>query len=378
MPIEGPVRELAVSDLLQLVFLSRRTGRLFVKDEGTGRGVVLELENGALAGATGTGPEARLGRLLVGSGRATDAQIARALDDQRNNPDRRIGEILVANGAVRAAEVERHLRFQVEEAVFDLMRWQDGFLRFEEMPVSTGRSIEIRLPTDGVLMDAVRRLDEWAEVTATAPDPDPLPRLAAGGSGPGHPLTLAPPEWEVLAKVDGQTSLRKIALGLGRSELEVARAIFSLATAGVVEVTSRPAYGRGPESTEMDAEAGAIETDLAAGHLDEAERRVRQLLATRPGAAALHVLNGRVMAGRSDWPAAIGAFQRAIEIDPLLPTAYFHLARASVRNGDLSGAGRALGTYRRLPDGSLKRRGVAERMAAGLAQLVGGLEEAAE
>jgi hypothetical protein len=378
MPIEGPVRELAPSDLLQLLYLSRRTGCLYARDESSGRDVVLELDNGSLVSATGSNLETRLGRLLVGSGRATDGQIERALSEQRSAPERRIGEILVDSRAVRAAEIERHLRLQVEEAVFDLMRWEDGLLRFEERPGRERRSIEVRLPTDAVLMDAARRLDEWTAVTATAPDPDPLPRLSAPGGAGGPPLTLRSQEWEVLAKVDGTTSLRKIALGLGRSELEVARAIYTLVSAGVVEVGARSAAAVAERPEGVEEAARAVEAALLAGDPVEAERRVNALLLTRGDAPGIHVLRGRVHASKGNWEGAIRSYEQAIELDPLLPTAYFHLARAAVHIGDLRSASTALTTYRRLPDASAARRKAAERMNSGLLQLVGGLEEAKE
>lgn len=380
MPIEGPVRELAPSDLLQLLYLSRRTGRLYARDEAAGRDVSLEIENGALVGATGSNIETRLGRLLVGSGRATDGQIERALAAQRASPERRIGEILVEDRAVRAAEVERHLRLQVEEAVFDLMRWQDGSLRFEESPGRERRNIEVRLPTDAVLMDAARRLDEWTVVTATASDPDPLPRLAATGGPPRGPLTLRPGEWEVLAKVDGSTTLRVIALGLGRSELEVARAIYSLVSAGVVEVGARgstlPVASDSGEEIEEDVRA--VEAALLAGDFGEAERRVNVLLLSRSESPGLHVLRGRVLASKLEWKGALRAFEKAVELDPLFPAGYFHIARAAVRLGDFRYAGSALTTYRRLPDGSASRRRAADKLSSGLVQLVGGLEEVDE
>jgi tetratricopeptide (TPR) repeat protein len=375
MAIEGPVRELALSDLLQLLFLSRRSGNLFVRDDTGGQAVVLELEHGSLTGATGTSPETRLGHLLIGSGRATDGQVRRALGTQQVTPDRRLGEILAELGEVRAAEIQRHLRFQIEEAVFDLMRWKEGHLRFEEGEPRESGLIEVRLATDALLMDAVRRLDEWAEVTASAPNPDPLPRLAIAANGASASLSLQPLEWEVLGKVDGETSLRRIARGLGRGELEVARAIYGLATAGLVEMGSRTALSVDSGSDLMEEEIRAAEAALVEGRVGEAELRVQPLLAMRPGAAALHVLRGRILASRHEWDAAMRTFDRAIEIDPLLPTAYFHLARAAARAGDLGRAGGALGTYQRLPDNSIARRNAAEKMAAGLEQLLGGLEE---
>ncbi|MDR0787582.1 MAG: DUF4388 domain-containing protein [Gemmatimonadota bacterium] len=379
MPIEGPIRELALSDLLQLLFLSRRTGRLIANDGAGGHPVILELDGGALTGASGGAPEGRIGGLLVGSGRATAEQVRTAARLQRDSPGRRIGEILVSLGAVRETELRRHLQLQIEETVFDLLRWTDGQVRFEEGPRPAPVSIEVRLPTDGVLMEAVRRLDEWTEVTANLPDPDPLPVLAADpGSGKVGPLLLEPLEWEVLAKTDGEHTLRWIARALGRSELEVARAVYRLVELGVVEIGARHGGEANTGGTAWEEQLREIGQTLQSGEVDEADRQTSLLLASRPAVAAIHLLRGRILEARGDDAGAIHAMDRAIELDPLLPAAYLHLARVAVRSGDFERGKRALNTCLRLNDSSSEHRALAARLSTALDELIAALEEAVE
>lgn len=231
------------------------------------------------------------------------------------------------------------------------------------------------MSTDFVLMEAMRRLDEWIEVTSIAGGPDPIPRLAAQQPGSGAMLSLAPREWEVLAAVDGQTSLQAIALGLGLSELEVARAIYTLASTGVVDVAPRASRTLRHGDTEINEAIATVEDLLTSGELAEAEARMRTLARSYPD-PAVQVLRGRLLAARGEWTEAITACEQAIDLDPLLPPAYFHLAVAAVQAGDLAAADQALTTYHRLPDVSEERRRVAERMTVGLRQLVGAIEEA--
>src|SRR5690606_23160252 len=104
-------------------------------------------------------------------------------------------------------------------------------------------------------------------------------------------------------------------------------------------------------------------------------RRVRSLLEVRSDSAAVHVMHGRILDRQGDRSGAVRAFDRAIELDPLMPAGYFHLARAAIEAGDLRRAVSALGTYQRLSDTSAGRVRAAERMAAALDQLLGALEE---
>src|SRR5688500_5598535 len=135
MPIQGPLHELGLTDLLQLIHLSRKTGTLTVRAARASLSGELEFDRGALVGARAPGEAPRLGQLLIKAGKAAPRQVERALAEQRLSPSRRLGAILVESQGIPREEVEKQLRFQVEETVFDLMRWSEGDFHFEESPV---------------------------------------------------------------------------------------------------------------------------------------------------------------------------------------------------------------------------------------------------
>jgi len=375
MPIEGPVRELAVADLLQLLFLSRRSGRLIVSTE-TGA-ITLHMRDGALVGATGTGSELRLGRLLVQTGGATEAQVRGALEAQKAEPARPLGELLVNAGLVRKPEVERQLRFQIEETVLDLIRLREGQLRFEEGNGRRPSTIQVQLGTDVVLMNATRRLDELAEIVPANGAGDPLPRLAPPRGRVAPPLQLHAFEWEVLAAVDGRRTLPEIARSLGRGQVEVAKALYALAEAGVIEVGTGEAGERsGGERASL---LGAIDRAIRAGDRTEAAALLMTLEAGDEGAppnAETLVLRARVQALAGAWREARKSLERAIAIDPVLAEGYYHLARTAIALGDLAAASEALDVHHRLHDRSAARRDGAARMRDALAALRRSTEEA--
>src|SRR4051794_17255019 len=135
MAIEGPLRELALSDVFQLLDLSRKTGVLTITAEGRRRPAVVRFDRGAVTGAE-LGGEAheRIGHLLLRAGKVTERHIEAAREIQSRTPGRPLGEILVEMGVVGAQDVRRQLRFQIEEAVCTLVQWKDGYFRFEERP----------------------------------------------------------------------------------------------------------------------------------------------------------------------------------------------------------------------------------------------------
>lgn len=377
MAIEGPLRELSLPDVLQLVHLSRKTGTLSVTADGYARPAILHFDRGAVVGARSPGEASRLGRLLLMAGKVTVSQIEAALAVQRREPERRIGAVLVETQGVAAADVERQLRFQVEETLFELVRWTDGYFRFEEAPPPDPGPLSIRLATESLLLESVRRVDEWSELASGAPDTAVVPRLVESAGSSAGVLQLQPLEWEVLAGVDGERTLGAIALELGRAEFDVAKAVFSLASTGVVEVgkRARPRPSAPAGGTSLAEELARVEADLAAGRLDAADRRVAALAARDAERAEVALLRGRLAARRGRWDVALEALESAVRRDPLLAEAYYHLGVAAARTGRLERAEEALATCARLPEPDARRRRDAARATALLAQLRGLLEE---
>lgn len=235
MAIEGPLAELGIHDVFQLLDLSRKTGTLSVTSVlRDNEGVVL-FENGKVISAMIRSNPHRIGDLLVRSGRLTDADLARVQEAQVAGDRRRFGEILIALGLVTAREMERQMRLQIEAVVFELMSWSEGNFRFDE-GLSEDALLYASTPlgTESLLMEGARRIDEWSRIADRVPNLSVIPDLAPGDSDHPALLDLLPQEWKVLAEIDGQADLRLIAANLAMSEFDVARVVYGLVTTGVV------------------------------------------------------------------------------------------------------------------------------------------------
>src|SRR6266542_1600429 len=79
-----------------------------------------------------------------------------------------------------------------------------------------------------------------------------VPSLAPPPEGGGGELDLLPPEWEVLALIDGDRSVRGLATELGRSDFEVAKTLFGLESAGVIVLVDPGTAKRGRPSAAGD------------------------------------------------------------------------------------------------------------------------------
>ena len=88
----------------------------------------------------------KLGQQLLRAGKLTERELERALEMQKaGDEERRIGELLLEQGSVEESDLEQHLRFQIEEAVYDLMAWEEGEFRFEERPEAPPENFPVRI-----------------------------------------------------------------------------------------------------------------------------------------------------------------------------------------------------------------------------------------
>jgi uncharacterized protein DUF4388 len=209
MPIEGPLRELGIHDVFQLLDLSQKTGMLRVTSQ-------LRDDEGVV---------------YFDGGRVVHASI-------RSRPAK------IETGALSERDLERRLRQQIEATVFELMSWREGFFSFEERSLTDVPSdARVKVTTESLLMESARRIDEWSRIADKVPNLAVVPVLAPVSSDHESRLDLLPHEWEVLTMIDGQRDVRAIAAALARAEFEVAKVAYGLVTTGVVEIRQMPSVG---------------------------------------------------------------------------------------------------------------------------------------
>jgi hypothetical protein len=337
--IEGPLKELNIHDVFQLLDLGRKTGVLRVNSELRQNAGVVQFERGAVIGAHITSNPHPLGAVLLRAGKLREEDLARARALQEGGDRRRLGEILVAIDAVSARELERCVRAQVEEVVFELMSWSEGYFSFVEgFADRAGIEAPVSIPTEALLMEAARRIDEWSRIESKVPHLGMVPRLRAP-EDTGTPLDLVPFEWEVLAAVDGDRDLRAIADTLGRSDFDVARTIYGLTSAGVVMLEAAPPAAPAAVVPLHGAPATAqVDQHLALGDLESARLAAVDLVAADPERPDGYVALGRTLIRLARWEEAEDSLIQALHRDPTLGAPRRLLALAQVAQGRFADA----------------------------------------
>jgi tetratricopeptide (TPR) repeat protein len=350
MAIEGPLRELGVHDVFQLLDLSRKTGVLTITSAMRANQGQVYFDRGAVIFAAQRNNPRPLGELLLRAAKVTRADLARAMTVQeREVRARALGEILVAQGAIAQRDLDAMVRFQVEEIVFELLSWQEGYFSFEERPVEDAPAeATVRIATESLLMEAARRIDEWSRIERVVPNALVVPRLApVRADHPAH-LDLLPNEWEVLAEIDGVRDLRTIARHLTRSEFDVARILYGLVTTGVVEVQPpRDAAPHDLRSAEVAGLVARAAEALRSGDAERASAAAQQAVVAAPRLPDARLLLARALSRRGLVGDALAELRVAAELDPLNAAVHRALGWTAARHGALGEAVAAWERYLR-------------------------------
>jgi tetratricopeptide (TPR) repeat protein len=351
--IEGPLRELGIHDVFQLLDLSRKTGSLTVTSAlRDNHGTVLFDRGSVVFASIRTNPHP-LGELLLRAGRITDGDLTRARELQARGDHRKLGEILVSIGAINRKELERHVRFQVEEVIFELMSWREGYFSFEEQAtVEAPTEADIRISTESLLMEAARRIDEWSRIESKVAHLGMVPVLASVSEDHPTLLDLLPNEWEVLAEIDGGRDLRDIATRLARSEFDVAKIVYGLVATGVVELR-QPKGTKAPVDGSEEAAPHVMRAlaALRSGAVQDALTAARQALASDPHSAEARLALARSLGRLGRHGDAAEELRRALQHDALHPDIHLELGYSAAWRGEYEDALAAWERYLRMaPD----------------------------
>ncbi len=311
MAIKGSLREAALPDVIQLLFLGRRTGCLAVADRQSHASVYFE--DGWVIHATIVNRRDRLGDMLVKSGRVTPQHLDQAIQMQRLAQGRKVGAILVELGALTEEEVTRAVHRQVEEAVFTLFTWTGGSFSFEPGVLPDPDVDRVRIAPDALLLEGARRVDEWSLIEKKIPSFDLVFALDPGSTAPG--LDYSPEQQRLLPLLDGARDVRALIDETGQTDYEVCQALYGLIAAGLVHrvgtTTAAPA-GRSLD-LQIDEHRNLGIAFYRTGMLEEAEREFRRVAQLRPSEGQAPFFLGLIAARQGRWSEAASLFRHAVD-----------------------------------------------------------------
>ncbi|MFQ5657098.1 MAG: DUF4388 domain-containing protein [Candidatus Methylomirabilales bacterium] len=134
MEFTGRLEGLTVPDILQILGLLKKTGKLTLTRMGSS-GVIL-FRNGEVILATSNSARNSLGNTLIKKEYLTEDALKTALEIQHTLPRwKRLGAILVEQGFVSPAVLDQAIQQHIEQVILEFMEWDTGFFRFEGLEI---------------------------------------------------------------------------------------------------------------------------------------------------------------------------------------------------------------------------------------------------
>jgi tetratricopeptide (TPR) repeat protein len=341
MAIKGSLKEASLPDVIQLLFLGRRTGCLALADQhnfGT-----IYLDEGQIVYASIVNRRDRLGDILLRKGRITAEQLQKAIDAQDDDRQHKLGEILVGLGTLSRTELEEYMRLQIEEAVYYLFTWTSGTFNFEAGVRPEREDFLVRINPEALLLEGARRVDEWSLIEKKIPSFDLIFSVDLQHIDESAP-TLSAEQQRLLPLIDGSRDVQQLIDESGLVEFEVGKALYGLITAGYAHrVGTSTATAPKVNDSRVDEHRNLGIAFYKAGMLEEALREFRRVIELRPSDNNAPLFLGLIAIRQARWEDAAQALRQASDAGVPRPAALHNLGFALEQLGRLDEAEAAYG-----------------------------------
>ena len=226
--LNGDLSSVSLADVISLLNLSRKTGVLRCIRGAETRTIFWE--QGEVVFARSNSVRDSLGCFLVRRGLITEEQNGESA--RRITPDLRHGKVLVRLGYLTTEQLWWAVKNQVLEIVYSLFHWTSGYFEFVEGPIESREKITLAVPTTKIVMEGVRRLDEWNKFATRIRDAtvvlEPVPKGRTGA----REQEASAEEKKILLLVDGRRSVGEISRLSGQGEFETYAALYDAMQSG--------------------------------------------------------------------------------------------------------------------------------------------------
>lgn len=217
------------ADLLQWVSQSRKTGTLAIQGDPYNKKIYFR--NGLVVAASSEDPTEFLGYYLVGWNYVSDDELQELLDMQEQH-NTLLGELLVIIGRLSREELIHILQVKTEEAIYDLFMWDEGDFRFLENILPAKKFQPLNLPVDMIILEGVRRRDEWIRCAEVIPDISWIPKLVRAVDV----KQIGQTELGILREINGRNSIEQIALNCRIANFHVMFFVYQGVSHGLFEI----------------------------------------------------------------------------------------------------------------------------------------------
>jgi hypothetical protein len=230
MAIQGTLKTMNLTDLLQFLAAGRKTGTLRFDCGKITKQVYFK--KGLIVGSKSNDPKEYLGQTLLHYGKVTEDQLQAARETQRTTSGR-LGEVLVKLGFLTEEDVLAILKTKTLDAIYDLFVWTDGQFEFYDDEKLPEELILVEVEPTNVIMEGIYRIDELARYKTLVPSDRSILELNAGWTST---LKLGKEYRQILFFIEKRMSVAEICYHMHASAFHVYGQLYDLIGKGVARV----------------------------------------------------------------------------------------------------------------------------------------------
>jgi CheY-like chemotaxis protein len=229
--LAGDLAIVSIADVLLLLQDRGYTGRVSLSHGRARMDIYLGQGRVDFAGAQGVADEVLIGRFLVSGAHLSPGTLAKVIEERRRDNNKELlGAYLCARGLLASTGLHKAMAKQTAALVFESLRWGSGRFSFRpltELPAQA-REAGLALPVDGLILEGLRRVEEWRVIEQEIGDFDMTfvrneDKLASFGRG-----QLLREEAAIADLVNGRNTVRDIIQISKTGSYDVTQVLFRL------------------------------------------------------------------------------------------------------------------------------------------------------
>ncbi len=230
MPEKGFLRDYPLPSMLTYLSRNRQTGVLDISSHGAGKSIYVN--RGAVAFASSTEPDDRLGEMLFKEDSITMAQYE-ALVKSMKKTGLRQGEVLVKLGLLTPKGLFEALKRQIRSIVMGLFHLKDGLYEFRPTELHP-EAVSLDLSMASLIYDGIKSIRDWTRIKNEMPNVNSVFMMSHDPRSLFQDIKLSMEEKQILMFVDGERPIKDIVEASGLGQFAAHKVLYVLWTIGMV------------------------------------------------------------------------------------------------------------------------------------------------
>ncbi|MGC6488851.1 MAG: PQQ-binding-like beta-propeller repeat protein [Planctomycetota bacterium] len=238
MALRGDLASVDLAQVFQMLALNKKVGLLSIQS-ATQRKMLYFDPRGVTIRHNAFEIVDKVAAAFVRAGRL-DAEALEEVREHAVREGHALAESLLAGGYLQASEFDAQFRFELEEEIYDLFFCRDAKFAFHEGVTEIegcDGAVDERFffHCDSVIMEAARRIDEWAYITERVPSTSEV-LVAREDAEVGE--EFGPDAPAICGLLDGRRDVARVAALTGLTPFQICKPLSQLLDAGLVEAVA--------------------------------------------------------------------------------------------------------------------------------------------